>query len=53
MGEHLDLDKSSRRTADMISVDDGLDVLDLPEIELAGQHDDIGELRVESEGFCI
>ena len=53
MGEHLDLDKSSRRSADLVSVDDGLDVLDLSEIELAGQHDDIGKLCIESESLCI
>ena len=53
MSEHLDFDETSRRTADLISVDDGLDVLDLSEIELAGQHDDIGELRIESQSLRI
>ena len=53
MGEHLDLDKSSRRSADLVSVDDGLDVLDLSEIELAGQHYDIGKLCIESQSLRI
>ena len=53
MCEHLDFHKAAGRAADLVSVDDGLDFLDLSEIELACEYDDIGELCVETECFCV
>ena len=51
--EHLDLDFPTRRSAYIVPVYDGLYLLYLSQIELPREDDNISELRIETQGFCI
>ena len=53
VGEHLDFNAPSGRTADIVSVDDCLDLLYLGESQFPCQHNHIGKLGIEPQGFCI
>ena len=48
-----DPDRLAGRAADVLTYDGVVDLPDLIEIEFAGQHDDIGKLGVETQGFGI
>ena len=53
MAEHLDLYRTARRTAEALTVDGFPDGLHLVQVELAGQHDHVGELAVETQAFQV
>ena len=53
MGEHLDADRLASRADDGLLEDRPVDRCHLVHVQLTSQHDDIGELRIEAQGFDI
>lgn len=53
MAEHLDAHRGSRRAADVLLFDGAVDMGHLPQVELAGEDNDVGKLGIELQGLNV